>query len=160
MNDKQKGSYNEQLHDRGELPKVKIVRGARKEAEFAGAKVIIPPLEDFDELMRAIPYGELISSEHIRRYLALKYNADYTCSVTSRKFIILVAYASAERHSDETSYWRTLKKDGELNAKYPHGIEGQRRLLEGEGHVVVQRGQRYYVSDYQDKIHALSFPRM
>ena len=160
MNDKQKGSYNEQLHDRGDLPKVKIVRGARKEVDFAGAKVIIPPPEDFDEVMRTIPYGELITSEHIRRYLALKYNADYTCPVTSRKFIILVANACAERNSDETPYWRTLKKDGELNAKYPHGIEGQRRLLEGESHVVVQRGQRYYVGDYQDKIHPLSFTGM
>ena len=147
MNDKQKRSYNEQLHDHGDLPKVKIVRGA---------KVILPPPEDFDELMRAISYGELITSEHIRKDLAKKYNADYTCPVTSRKFIILVAYASAERQSDETPYWRMLKKDGELNAKYPQGIEGQRRLLETEGHVVVQRGQRFYVSPNKKQYQTIS----
>jgi hypothetical protein len=38
-----------------------------------------------------------------------------------------------------------LKTGGELNAKYPGGIANLRRLLEGEGHRVVQRGKRFFV---------------
>ena len=49
------------------------------------------------------------------------------------------------------SYWRTLKANGELNAKYPNGIEGQKEKLEAEGHTIIQKGRkniRYYVKDY------------
>lgn len=33
---------------------------------------------------------------------------------------------------------KTLKKDGELNEKYPDGIDGQKMLLEMEGHTRVK----------------------
>jgi alkylated DNA nucleotide flippase Atl1 len=54
--------------------------------------------------------------------------------------------------SDETPYWRTLKKDGELNEKYPDGIEGQKALLEAEGHTIIQKGKKYFVQDYADQL--------
>ena len=49
-------------------------------------------------------------------------------------------------------YWRTLKAHGELNAKYPGGIEAQKEKLEAEGHTIIQKGRkniRYYVKDYE-----------
>lgn len=54
--------------------------------------------------------------------------------------------------TDETPYWRTLKKDGELNEKYPEGIDNQRMLLVTEGHSVIQRGKRYFVKDYEKSL--------
>lgn len=33
--------------------------------------------------------------------------------------------AAAEGVQDVTPYWRTLKSDGELNEKYPGGVEQQ-----------------------------------
>lgn len=59
-----------------------------------------------------------------------------------------MAHASSERVLDETPYWRTLKKDGELNEKYPEGIDGQKQRLESEGHVIIQKGKRLFVKDY------------
>jgi hypothetical protein len=47
-----------------------------------------------------------------------------------------------------TPYWRTLRNNGELNAKYPGGIDAVRQRLESEGHRIVQRGQRFFVEDY------------
>jgi hypothetical protein len=38
---------------------------------------------------------------------------------------------------------------GELNPKYPGGIEAQKIRLEGEGHKIKQRGNRYVVTDYE-----------
>ena len=55
-------------------------------------------------------------------------------------------------NEDKTPYWRTLKANGELNEKYPGGIEAQKEMLESEGHTVVQKGRkniRYYVKDYE-----------
>ena len=51
-----------------------------------------------------------------------------------------------------TPYWRTLKINGELNLKYPGGLEELMRRLESEGHTVMQRGQRYFVEDFEKKL--------
>ena len=49
--------------------------------------------------------------------------------------------ASHQRTENLTPYWRTLKAGGELNPKYPGGIEAQRQKLEAEGHTVLQKGR-------------------
>lgn len=51
-----------------------------------------------------------------------------------------------------TPYWRTLKANGELNPRYPGGIEALMGRLEAEGHVVVQKGKRFLVEDYEKKL--------
>ena len=51
-----------------------------------------------------------------------------------------------------TPFWRTLRGKGELNEKYPGGIQGQRERLEAEGHTVVARGQKLYVKDYRSRL--------
>jgi len=112
--------------------------------------VIAAPLE-YDALMKKIPEGKLSTSEHIRNYLAKKYQADFTCPLTAGIFINIAAHASQERENqgikDITPYWRTLKKDCELNEKYPGGIDHQKVLLEMEGHEVINKGKRYFVKD-------------
>lgn len=144
-------SYNDQLNDLGDLPKIRIVGTKDRLGSSGGSRVIIAPPLDYDKLMKTVPQGKLITNDNIKDYLAEKYNADYTCPVSSRKFIVLAAYASVERGVDETPYWRILKKDGELNEKYPGGIHEQKRLLEIEGHIIIQNGKRYYVMDFKEK---------
>ena len=41
-----------------------------------------------------------------------------------------------EGKKDITSYWRTLKSKGELNEKYPGGVEAQATRLREEGHTI------------------------
>jgi alkylated DNA nucleotide flippase Atl1 len=48
-----------------------------------------------------------------------------------------------------TPYWRNLKSDGEINPKYPGGIEEQKTRLESEGHRVIRKGKKYLVEDYE-----------
>ena len=51
-----------------------------------------------------------------------------------------------------------MKANGELNAKYPGGIEAQKEMLEKEGHTVIQKGRkniRYYVKDYENALYLL-----
>lgn len=64
----------------------------------------------------------------------------------------IAANASVERGIDETPYWRTVKKDGELNEKYPGGLEQHKKLLEDEGHIVIHKGKKFYVKDFQDHL--------
>lgn len=78
--------------------------------------------------------------------------ADFTDPITAGIFVSICAWASFQRSTDETPYWRTLKANGELNPKYPGGMEAQKVKLEAEGHTIIQKGRtniRYFVKDYE-----------
>lgn len=52
-----------------------------------------------------------------------------------------------------------MKADGELNAKYPGGIEAQKEQLEIEGHCIIQKGRkniRYFVKDFESSLFDLN----
>ena len=88
----------------------------------------------------------------IREYFARQSGGDFTEPITAGIFVSIAAWASYQRSKDETPYWRTLKAHGELNAKYPGGIEAQKEKLEAEGHTIIQKGRKnikYYVKDYE-----------
>lgn len=147
-----KKTFNEKLHDSKDMPKIVEVTDPKAVSRYGGTKMLIAPPLAYDEIMKKVPYGKVITADYIRDYLAKKHGADYTCQLTAGIFINIAANASAERKTDETPYWRTLKKDGELNEKYPEGIDGQKLRLEMEGHKIIQKGKRYYVKDYQEKL--------
>ncbi len=110
-----------------------------------------PPIT-YDEIMKTIPRGKVLTIGAIRDYLAKKNHADFTDPITAGIFVSIAAWASFQRDSDETPWWRTLKANGELNAKYPGGVQAQKEKLEAEGHTVIQKGRtnlRYYVKDYE-----------
>ena len=113
-----------------------------------------PPIF-YDEIMRKVPYSKLTTIKDIREYFAKKNNADFTDPITAGIFTSIVAWASYQRETDETPYWRTLKNNGKLNAKYPKGVEFQKKKLEEEGHTIIQKGRtnmKYYVKDYEEKL--------
>lgn len=75
--------------------------------------------------------------------------------MTAGIFINIVAWASYQRTENITPYWRVLKSDGELNIKYPESINLQKKLLEEEGHIIIEKGnkiKKYYVKDYIDSL--------
>ena len=117
-------------------------------------KCFWPPIY-YDELMKKVPKGKLITVSRLRDYLAKKNNAHFTDPMTAGIFVNIVAWASYQRNEDVTPYWRTLKSNGELNAKYPEAIELQKRLLEEEGHTIISKGTKnikYYVKDFENSL--------
>ena len=151
-----KKSFNEKLNDSKDMPIVKSVSDPKSAARFGGERMLIAPPLAYDEIMKRVPEGKLITTDRIRGYLAGKHNADFTCPLTAGIFINLAAHASVERGGiNPTPYHRTLKKDGELNEKYPGGIDGQKLLLETEGHTVTQKGKRYFVAEYEKDLYDL-----
>ena len=108
--------------------------------------------------MKRIPAGKLTTVGEIRRYFAEKNDADFTDPITAGIFVSIAAWASEQRQEDKTPYWRTLKANGELNPKYPGGVEAQKMKLEAEGLTIVARGRtniRYYVKDYEENLFPL-----
>ena len=116
-----------------------------------------PPLA-YDALMRRVPWGRLTTVGYMREYLARQNHADFTDPITAGIFVSIAAWASFQREGDETPYWRTLKANGELNPKYPGGVQAQKARLEAEGHTILQKGRtniRYYVKDYEQTLFPL-----
>lgn len=159
MANEDKKDFNAMLHKNTDMPKVQIVTDEATIKKYGGEKMYFAPPADYDRVMKQIPYGKVITVGKIREYFAAQSGADFTDPITAGIFVSIAAWASHQRTDDKTPYWRTLKANGELNPKYPGGVEAQRAKLEAEGHTVIQKGRtniRYYVRDYEDALFSLA----
>lgn len=153
-----KKDFNAMLHDSKDMPKTQIITDEKSIAKYGGNRMYFAPPVDYDRIMRRVPRGRLTTLGAIREYFARENGADFTEPITAGIFVSIAAWASAQRSGDETPWWRTLKANGELNPKYPGGIQAQREKLEAEGHEIVQRGRkdiRFYVKDYEEYLFEL-----
>jgi alkylated DNA nucleotide flippase Atl1 len=156
---KSKLTWTEKLRETKEgYPKVEPIPERLGSRLGKGTLVIPAPLE-VDKYMRQVPKGKLTTINEIRVALARRHGATISCPITTGIFSWIAAHAAEEQQQqgivDITPYWRTLKTGGLLNEKYPGGVEGQRRLLENEGHVVVSKGKNYVVLNYQSALASL-----
>ena len=155
MANEDKKNLNAMLHDNKDMPKFQIIIDQKSIEKYGGSKMYFAPPIDYDKVMKKIPYGKVITVGKIREYFAELSGADFTEPITAGIFVSIVAWASYQRSEDETPYWRTQKANGELNAKYPNGIEAQKEKLEAEGHTIIQKGRknvRYYVKGYENSL--------
>lgn len=134
---KERKSWREKLDQNKGLPKT----------------MVIPAPREVDELMRQVPRGRLTTTKELGAALARKHSTSIACPMTTGIFAWIAAHAAEEAHAagekEFTPYWRTLKTDGQLNAKYPGGVAGQKKLLEAEGHQVVKKGKVQVVAEYE-----------
>lgn len=152
MANEDKKDFNAMLHKATDMPKIQIVTDEATIKKYGGEKMYFAPPLTYDEIMKKVPYGQVITVGMIRDYLAKENGADFTDPITAGIFVSIAAWASYQRTEDETPYWRTLKANGELNPKYPGGVEAQKEKLEAEGHAIIRKGRtniKYYVKDYE-----------
>lgn len=158
MANEEKKDFNAMLHDSKDMPKLQIITDEKSIQKYGGNRMYFAPPEDYDRVMRQVPFGKLLTVGAIRERFAKENGADFTEPITAGIFVSIAAWASYQRGADETPWWRTLKAGGELNPKYPGGVRAQKERLEQEGHRVVQRGRtrlRYYVRDYEKALFSL-----
>jgi len=152
-----KKTWREKLADNKGLPRVSKVSGKMTKRWGVGIFVIPAPLE-VDTLMKQIPKGRVVTINELRAVLAAKHKADFACPITTGIFSWIAAHAAAEAKAKGakriTPYWRTLKTGGELNPKYPGGVESIAKRLRAEGHKIVQKGKRFFIPDYQRALFA------
>lgn len=159
MSNEEKKDFNAMLHDSKDMPKIQIITDAKSIEKYGGNRMYFAPPVDYDTIMRQVPKGKVITVGEIRRYFAKANGADFTEPITAGIFVSIAAWASFQRQSDKTPYWRTLKANGELNAKYPGGVQAQKIKLEAEGHTILQKGRtniKYYVKDYEKSLFKLA----
>lgn len=152
MANEDKKDFNAMLAEAKGMPRIQMVTDPATIRKYGGDRMYFAPPIDYDRAMRRVPRGMVTTVGEIRAFFAREAGADFTEPITAGVFVSIAAWASFQRQVDETPYWRTLKAGGELNPKYPGGIEAQREKLEAEGHTVIRRGRknfRYYVEDYE-----------
>lgn len=151
--------FNAMLHRDNGMPKIQLVTDPATILKYGGEKMYFAPPLDYDRIMKRILTGKLTTVGEIRTFFAKENGADFTDPITAGIFVSIAAWASFQRQQDITPYWRTLKAGGELNPKYPGGVEAQKERLLAEGHQIVAKGRkniRYYVKDYELSLYPLS----
>ena len=151
MANEDKKDFNAMLHDNKDMPKFQRITDKKSIEKYGGSRMYFAPPIDYDKAMKQVPYGKVITVGKLREYFAKLSGADFTEPITAGVFVSIAAWASYQRSYDETPWWRTLKANGELNPKYPGGVEVQKEKLEAEGHSIIQKGRtniKYFVKDY------------
>jgi alkylated DNA nucleotide flippase Atl1 len=147
-----KRSWREKLADSKDLPKVVTLRG-KAAAKWGQGTMAIPAPIEVDQIMRSVPRGRVLTTDVMRAFIARKHRASVGCPLTTGIFAWISANAAEEAategEQDTTPYWRTLKKGGELNAKFPGGIEAQKARLKAEGHCIETKGKKIVVSNHE-----------
>ena len=155
MANEEKKDFNAMLHDSKDMPKFQTITDQKSIEKYGGDRMYFAPPIDYDNIMKKVPYGKVITVGKIREYFAQLSSADFTEPITAGIFVCIAAWASHQRSGSKTPYWRTLKANGELNPKYPGGIAAQKEKLEAEGHTIIQKGRKnikYFVKEYENAL--------
>lgn len=148
-------SWLKKLEDDKDLPKV-IEIDEKMSKRWGTGTCVIPAPREVNEIMSKVPKGKLLTINQIREILAKKHGATIGCPITTGIFAWISANAAEELKKEGkkriTPYWRTLKTGGIINEKYPGGVKAQKKLLEDEGHKIIQKGKKYKVEDFEKRL--------
>ena len=132
-------SWREKLQDDKGLPRIIRLTPAQ-EKRWGRGTMVIPAPREVDAAIRQIRKGATSTVNELRVRLAKAHGTDLACPITTGIFAWIAAHAAAEDEAAGrrrvTPWWRVLKPNGKLNARYPGGVDEQRRRLEAEGHAV------------------------
>jgi alkylated DNA nucleotide flippase Atl1 len=155
-----KKSWQEKLADKKNLPKILKLQkrfpcynAVHKMGAKAGEDVVLVNPGEIVALMKQVPKGKVITLVEICKMVAKHHHVQACCSLTTGIFIMTAANAAEEAAYEGKSlripYWRTLKVDGCLNEKYPGGSLAQKKLLEQEGFIILRKGKKFVVKDFE-----------
>ena len=127
MANEEKKDFNAMLKRDNGMPKIQVIDDERSIKKYGGSRMYFAPPAHYDLIMKQVPEGMVTTVGEQRKLY------------------------------DKAPYHRTLKAGGELNPKYPGGVEAQKTLLEAEGHTIIKRGRtniRYYVQDFEKVLYS------
>ncbi len=110
--------------NKAKSPKVVIL-----EKDFAGIRagnrMFVATPKIVDEFINKIPYGRFITMPELRADLAIEYDCDATCPVSTAIFLRVVAEAALEhleqgaKTADITPFWRVVAPGDKVSARLP-----------------------------------------
>ncbi len=127
-------------------------------SHFGRGKMLISRPVDIEAAVRKVKRGKLITKSQLRKILAMDAGADTACPLTTGIFLRMVSEAAEEDalagKKTIAPYWRVIGEKGELNEKFPFGMEGQAKRLEAEGikTEAKKRGGKLFVVDFEKRL--------
>ena len=152
MANEEKKDFNAMLQDSKDMPKFQIITDQKSIEKYGGSKMYFAPPIDYDKVMKRVPYGKSDHHRKNREYFCQGKRRRFYRAYHSRDFCIHCSVGQLSACRRRNSLLADTKGNGELNAKYPGGIEAQKEKLEAEGHIIIQKGRKnlkYYVKDYE-----------
>lgn len=144
------------IQDTKKQPKIVDSLPAGIKWAVEGASMVVSTPKEVNQLMAEVPLGKLTTSDGLRAMLATRHKTDVTCPLSTGIFINIASKAAVEMlemgadPSEVTPYWRTLKAGGELNAKFPGGLQGHAEKLEAEGYKIFKKGKnKWLVEEFE-----------
>ena len=116
---------------------------------FGGpGKMLLPCPATVEALIKKIPEHQIITTKLIEQVLTEQFNVQGTCPVTTK----LALRAVANDSSRNVAYWRVVRKNGELMAQFPGGVEAQAALLREEGFTIDTTGKVPRVDNFKEHL--------
>jgi hypothetical protein len=116
---------------------------------FGGAgKMLLPGPATVAAVIEKVPARSLITTNLLCQRLTRQFNVQGTCPVTTQKAL----QALAHDPSDTVAYWRVVKANGELIARFPGGAEGQAERLRKEGFSLDRKGKAPRVANFRESL--------
>ena len=142
-----KTTFIDRIQSKHDLPKIKDAPDI-----WGGGSMLIPHPTEVMKIIDCVPKGKIMDINTLRTQLAEQHNVDICCPMTTGIFIKIIAEAYLEG-SVNSPYWRVVKKNGELNQKFPGGIDEHRKQLSCDGLSVIKKGNKYYVKDVDQHLY-------
>jgi alkylated DNA nucleotide flippase Atl1 len=108
-------------------------------------------------LVAKIPAGQVVTTDSLRRTLADQFGVEVACPYDTKMALLEISNDSSLNQSGlNVPFWRVVKANGELNPKYPGGLEAQVALLQSEGFTVDDSGKKPRIKPFKDKLFAFN----
>lgn len=91
-----------------------------------GATMLIATPQIIEDYIKSIPQGKTVDIKTIRKDLAIEYNAEYTCPVTTGIFLRIVAEANYEKLKNDKNiapFWRVINGKSPVAKKLTFGTD-------------------------------------
>jgi alkylated DNA nucleotide flippase Atl1 len=136
-----------------------IVQIAPQLERFFGTsgRMLKPCAATVAALVAQIPSGQVVTSDVLRRKLADQFGVEVACPYDTKMALLAISNDSSLNQSGlNVPYWRVVKTNGELNPKYPGGLEAHVALLQAEGFTVDFSGKKPRIKPFKDKLFAFN----
>ncbi len=127
-----------------------VVAIPKNREKFFGrsGKMLLPSRASVEMLIAQIPENQVITVDRLEKTLAAQFEADVSCPVTTKKALAAIATDPVKT----VAYWRVIRKNGQLYAKFPGGVEGHAAHLRSEGFEVDNSGKAPKVKNFADRV--------
>jgi len=115
----------------------------------SGMHMYVPSVGEIEQEIRRVRKGKVLTIKQITQKLTERHGVDMASPMAIGIFAWIIAHAADEQEKAGAKrvvpWWRLVKTGGELNPKYPGGVNAQRARLQAEGHRVIRKGKKHLV---------------